>query len=273
MMTPSSTTPRVAGDESNREKNGAPSGPDDRHVKPAATRIDQDEPGHPMQRRKYSPMRILDNIRRKSNIYGPVPVVQQCRNLFLSSWINLLLILVPVGFAVHYAKIEPEYIDFIVNFLAIIPLAGMLSFATEELARHCGDNLGGLLNATFGNAVEVIVSIIALLQNKIVIVQTSLIGSMLSNLLLVLGMAFFLGGWNRIEQYFNDALAQTSSSLLAVAVGSLILPTAYHELTGEGGRSGSTAMADQKDAEATLNTGVNQLSRATAILHWAWSLF
>ena len=98
---------------------------------------------------------------------------------------------------------------------------------TEEIAYRVGDTIGGLLNATFGNAVELIVSIIALAQNQILIVQTSLIGSMLSNLLLVMGMCFFFGGINRVEQHFNVTVAQTASSLLALAVASLIIPGAY----------------------------------------------
>lgn len=80
---------------------------------------------------------------------------------------------------------------FIVNFVAIIPLAALLSYATEEIAIRVGETFGGLLNATFGNAVELIVSIQALIKDEITIVKTSLIGSMLSNLLLVLGMAFW----------------------------------------------------------------------------------
>ena len=74
---------------------------------------------------------------------------------------------------------------------------------------------------------ELIVSIVALAHNEIVIVQTSLIGSMLSNLLLVLGMCFFFGGLNRLEQNFNIVVAQTASSLLSLAVASLIIPTAF----------------------------------------------
>jgi Ca2+:H+ antiporter len=77
------------------------------------------------------------------------------------------------------------------------------------------------------NAVELIVGIIALAHKEIIIVQTSLIGSMLSNLLLVLGMCFFFGGMNRLEQFFNTTVAQTAASLLALAVGALIIPTAY----------------------------------------------
>jgi Ca2+:H+ antiporter len=109
----------------------------------------------------------------------------------------------------------------------------MLGNATEELAIRVGETLGGLLNATFGNAVELIVSVQALLKDEITIVKTSLIGSMLSNLLLVLGMSFFLGGVNRLEQYFNVTVAQTASSLLALCIASLIIPTVFHNMIAE----------------------------------------
>lgn len=82
------------------------------------------------------------------------------------------------------------------------------------------------------NAVELIVAILALVDDQVVIVQTSLIGSMLSNLLLVMGMCFFFGGLNRIEQRFNEVVAQTAASLLSLAVGSLIIPTAFHQWSG-----------------------------------------
>jgi Ca2+:H+ antiporter len=75
--------------------------------------------------------------------------------------------------------------------------------------------------------VELIVSVLALVKHEVLIVQTSLIGSILSNLLLVLGMCFFAGGLNRVEQFFNVTVAQTASSLLALSVGSLIIPTAF----------------------------------------------
>lgn len=74
---------------------------------------------------------------------------------------------------------------------------------------------------------ELIVSVIALVHDEVIIVQTSLIGSMLSNLLLVLGMCFFFGGINRIEQFFNMTVAQTAASLLSLAIASLIIPTAF----------------------------------------------
>jgi Ca2+:H+ antiporter len=84
----------------------------------------------------------------------------------------------------------------------------------------------------YRNAVELIVAILALVDDQVVIVQTSLIGSMLSNLLLVMGMCFFFGGLNRIEQRFNEVVAQTAASLLSLAVGSLIIPTAFHQWSG-----------------------------------------
>jgi Ca2+:H+ antiporter len=142
----------------------------------------------------------------------------------------------------------------------------MLSYATEEIAYRTGETIGGLLNASFGsvfafililqivradfqrNAVELIVSIIALIQGQTLIVQTSLIGSMLSNLLLVLGMCFFFGGFNRVKQAFNITVAQTASSLLFLAVGALILPTAFHSFSNAG------------------EAGIKQISRATSVL-------
>ncbi|PHH76810.1 hypothetical protein CDD80_1188 [Ophiocordyceps camponoti-rufipedis] len=146
---------------------------------------------------------------------------------FLNSWINTLLVAAPVGIAINYVPSIPRVAVFIVNFVAIIPLAAMLSFATEEIALRTGETLGGLLNATFGNAVEVIVSIIALLEGKIQIVKTSLIGSILSNLLLVMGCCFFFGGLRRPEQHFNTVVAQTAASLLALAAASVIVPTVF----------------------------------------------
>lgn len=105
-----------------------------------------------------------------------------------------------------------------------------------------------------------IVAIIALFQEQYLIVQTSLVGSMLSNLLLVLGMSFFLGGINRIEQAFNTTVAQTASSLLFIAVSSLIIPTAF-EAWANTGNSGDVTSSDQQ-----LVPGVIELSHATAVI-------
>lgn len=177
----------------------------------------------------------------------PKPSIGAQLKAVFASWINIMLVFVPVGIALAQIDGINGIVVFIINFLAIIPLAAMLSFATEELAIYVGETLGGLLNASFGNAVELIVSIIALAKGKIVIVQTSLVGSMLSNLLLVLGMCFFFGGLKRQEQFFNVTVAQTASSLLALAIGSLIIPTAFRIFEDRA-------------------TGVAPLSRGTSVL-------
>ena len=186
-------------------------------------------------------------------------VGNQIRATLFGSWVNILLIFSPIGIAVFYAKIDPVAV-FIINFIAIIPLAGMLSYATEEIALRTGEVIGGLLNASFGNAVELIVSIIALVKGEILIVQTSLIGSILSNLLLVMGMCFFFGGINRLEQSFNVTVAQTASSLLFLAVSGLIIPTAFDQFAVFKGES----TADSTPENPRLETA--ELSRGTSIL-------
>ncbi|KAJ5504536.1 Sodium/calcium exchanger membrane region [Penicillium fimorum] len=168
--------------------------------------------------------------------------VSQLRATLLNSWINVLLVTAPVGIALYAVGANPIAV-FVVNFIAIIPLAAMLSFATEEIALRTGETIGGLLNASLGNAVELIVAIIALVHRKTLIVQTSLIGSILSNLLLVMGMCFFLGGIPRIEQNFNVTVAQTAASMLALAVSSLIIPTAYHRWSDLENGDGTAALS------------------------------
>ncbi|KAJ5762166.1 uncharacterized protein N7511_005548 [Penicillium nucicola] len=172
----------------------------------------------------------VDELEDKKSISGAqkFTFASQLRATILNSWINVLLVAAPVGIALYAVDANPIAV-FVVNFIAIIPLAAMLSFATEEIALRTGETIGGLLNASFGNAVELIISIIALVQRKVLIVQTSLIGSMLSNLLLVMGMCFFFGGIDRVEQHFNVTVAQTAASLLALAISGLIIPTAFHK--------------------------------------------
>ena len=167
-----------------------------------------------------------DGLLRHVKPKMPFTVANQLQRTFLNSWINLLILAAPVGIALNYTGVNKIAV-FVVNFIAIIPLAAMLSFATEEIALRTGETLGGLLNATFGNAVELIIAIIALADNEVEIVQTSLVGSILSNLLLVMGFCFFFGGLRRTEQFFNTTVAQTAASLLALAVASVIVPTVF----------------------------------------------
>ncbi|KAK4170295.1 putative vacuolar calcium ion transporter [Cladorrhinum sp. PSN259] len=143
------------------------------------------------------------------------------------SVVNWLLVFVPVGIAVKQIHGCPPAVVFAMNAVAIVPLAGLLSFATETVAHKLGDSLGALLNVTFGNAVELII-FIALVKNEIRIVQASLLGSILANLLLILGMSFFLGGLYFREQIYNSTVTQMSACLLSLSVISLVLPTAFH---------------------------------------------
>ncbi|EMC93014.1 hypothetical protein BAUCODRAFT_37942 [Baudoinia panamericana UAMH 10762] len=173
------------------------------------------------------------------------------KNAIFSSWVNVLLIFVPLGIAMDAAKLNPALV-FSMNAIAIIPLAGLLSHATEAVAARMGDSLGALLNVTFGNAVELIIFIIALVKNEINIVQASLIGSMLSNLLLILGMCFLLGGLRYREQIYNSTVTQMSACMLSISVMSLLLPTAFHASFSDA----STAQADRAVLRVSRGTSV-----------------
>ncbi|KAL1854640.1 Vacuolar calcium ion transporter [Paecilomyces lecythidis] len=161
----------------------------------------------------------------------PVQTAHLTYATLTNNYVNLLLVFVPLGIVAGALNWNPTVV-FALNFFAIIPLASLLSFATEELAAVMGQTLGGLMNATFGNAVELIVSIIALKDHQIRVVQASMLGSILSNILLVLGCCFFVGGLRYHEQSFNSTVASTMSSLLALSSASLIIPaTLYNALT------------------------------------------
>merc|ERR1719171_285108 len=144
---------------------------------------------------------------------------------------NVLLLFVPLGLLATPLGWSCACI-FGFNFMAIIPLAAILGHATEALASHTGQLIGGLLNATFGNAVEMIVTIEALNAGLIRVVQGSLLGSILSNLLLVLGMAFFAGGLLHKEQTFNASGASTNTTCLVLSSIALALPTIYNHHPG-----------------------------------------
>lgn len=156
-------------------------------------------------------------------------MASQLRAAILNSWVNVLFLAAPAGITLHVVVKAKPIAVFTVNFITIIPLAAKLSDATRRKLRYVLVGCQGLLNASFGNAVELIVAVIA--KQEALIVQTSLIGIMLSNLLLVLGMCFFFGNISRAGQDFNVAAAQAAASLLALAVGSLIIPTAFHGFT------------------------------------------
>ncbi|KWU46365.1 calcium/proton exchanger [Rhodotorula sp. JG-1b] len=196
-------------------------------------------------------------------------VVQSLRNFILSGWINILLVAVPLSFISHFAH-WGSTADFIISFIAIVPLASLLGDATEQCALKVGQTVGGLLNATFGNAVELIVGILALTRGELRIVQTSLLGSILSNLLLVLGCSFLVGGTRFKEQTFQMTAVQASSSLMVLGCATLVIPAAYRSSQLDGsldqGKGGSLmGLAAELGSRKDIS-GLLKLSRGTAII-------
>ncbi|GMK59950.1 hypothetical protein CspeluHIS016_0901670 [Cutaneotrichosporon spelunceum] len=190
--------------------------------------------------------------------------VKSTRWLLTNSWLNVLLIAVPLCFvaeAMEWSAVK----RFVTSFIAIVPLAKLLGDATEQLSMKMGQTTGGLLNATFGNAVELIVAIVALLQNELELVQNSLLGSVLSNLLLVLGMSFFASGFYFYESTFQVTAAQASSSLLTLSCITLIIPAAYHASEGKGDLASGWLFNAASDPDAPSDK-LLILSRGTSIM-------
>lgn len=137
-----------------------------------------------------------------------------------------MLAFAPVTVIAHYAHVSPLVVFFL-SALAIIPLAKYIGEATEELAVYVGPALGGILNATFGNATEFIIGIFALQAGLVEVVKASITGSIVGNLLLVLGMAMLAGGWERKKQEFNRTASMAGSVTLLLAMIALIMPAIF----------------------------------------------
>lgn len=135
-----------------------------------------------------------------------------------------LLVFVPISIAAEYFK-WGTFTIFVTSGLAIIPLAVWLSTATEEVAIVTGSAIGALLNAVFGNATELIIALVALKAGLVDIVKASITGTIISNLLLVMGLSMLLGGLRYKEQEFKPVVARVNGSSMTLAVTALILPT------------------------------------------------
>lgn len=142
-------------------------------------------------------------------------------------FLKVLLIFVPVTIVLNWLKVDP-LIVFAVSCLAIVPLADQLAKSTERLAEFLGPTLGGLLNATLGNAPELIIGGLALSKGLSGVVKSSIIGSILMNLLLLLGISMLVGGMRRVKQTFNSSAAGMSAALLTLASIGLIIPALLH---------------------------------------------
>jgi Ca2+:H+ antiporter len=140
-----------------------------------------------------------------------------------------LLAALPAAVALKISHADALWL-FVCSCVAIIPLAGLMGRATENLAESMGPGIGGLLNATFGNAAELIIALLALQSGKVELVKASITGSIIGNILLVLGLSIFVGGLFHQRQTFNRTAASLGATLLALASAGLVIPTIHYFL-------------------------------------------
>ena len=148
----------------------------------------------------------------------------------VSRILSLLLILVPISIWLGLSG-GPPAVVFVTACLAVVPLAGLMGRGTEQLTRHLGPGLGGLITSSFGNAAELILAFIALREGHMDVVKASLTGSIIGNMLLVLGLAMLLGGWKHKELRFSAAAAESGSSVMFLAVVGLVTPAIYAHIS------------------------------------------
>jgi len=146
---------------------------------------------------------------------------------FLRTPINWLLIFVPITLVLERFEGAPAPLVFFSAGIAIVPIAALIVRATEQLATRTGDAIGSLLNATFGNAPELIIALVALRAGYLDMVRASLVGAILANLLLALGVAFLTGGFRFHDQKFNPTAARAYSTMMFLAAISMTVPSAF----------------------------------------------
>jgi len=156
----------------------------------------------------------------------PIPMSSPLNN-FLRTPINWLLIFVPITLILEHLPNAPAPLVFFSAGIAIVPVAALIVRATEQLATGTGDAVGGLLNATFGNAPELIIALVALKAGYLDMVRASLVGAILANLLLALGVAFLTGGIKFHDQKFNPTAARAYSTMMFLAAISMTVPSAF----------------------------------------------
>ena len=186
--------------------------------------------------------------------YDTGSVLSSCMGAFrlmlLSSWLNALLVFVPIGMVTYLTHMKPIAV-FTTNAIAVIPLSSLLTAATERVASDAGDTVGALLNISLGNLVELILFIVALVNNQVRVVQASILGSILVNSLLILGTALLATGLTDNEPGYNTAETQLLSCLLFASVFVFLMPTAF----------GYTFDHSQQASKATL-----QMSRVSSLM-------
>ncbi|KAH0294280.1 Ca2+:H+ antiporter, partial [Aureobasidium sp. EXF-3399] len=193
--------------------------------------------------------------------FGPTHFFKVCwaSSCTASKYVNVLWPFVPAAIALHFARPRQHLWIFILSYVAMVPSANLVGFGGQELARKLPTVLGVVLETTLGSLVEMILFIVLLVKNGeqgVPIVQAAILGSILANLLLCMGLCFFFGGLRRHEQTFHDAVSDIGSNLMLVAGFALVIPVTYaNALTGRAN------LGPEK-----LELEVVRISRATAIV-------
>ncbi|HEY9232811.1 MAG TPA: calcium/proton exchanger [Blastocatellia bacterium] len=187
------------------------------------------------------------------------------KTVLIERGLDVLLIFIPAAIVLHYTHAAELWV-FIASGLAIVPLAGWMGKATEALAEKLGAGIGGLLNATFGNAAEMIIAFQGLRAGLTEVVKASLTGSILGNILLVLGVSILAGGMKHKSQKFNRTAATMSATLMALSAIGLLIPAVFHWVTAGQPR------ADRLEAEANISFEIAIVLFATYILSLIFSL-
>ncbi len=187
----------------------------------------------------------------------------------MNRWLYLLLIAVPAA-VIAEALHAPPLVTFILAALGLVPLAGLIGQATEALAERLGENIGGLLNATFGNAAEIIIGLTALAAGLPEVVRASLAGSIIGNVLLVLGSSMLVGGWRFQRQTFDRRSAGEYSSMLALVVIGMAIPSLLATV-GEGMRPGAAVV--QGNELHHLSIGIAIILLLCYVAYIAYTVF
>jgi Ca2+:H+ antiporter len=187
----------------------------------------------------------------------------------MNRWLTLLLLAIPAALIARSLNASPLLI-FVLAALGIIPLAGLIGQSTEVLAEHLGQGIGGLLNATFGNAAEIIIGLTALAAGLPEVVQASIAGSIISNVLLVLGTAMLIGGWRYRSQQFQPRIAGQYAAMLVLAVIGMAIPSLLATI-GESTRPGAIVVRGVELHELSVGVAILLLACYAAFI--AYSVF
>ncbi|KAH9960873.1 Sodium/calcium exchanger protein-domain-containing protein [Russula dissimulans] len=210
-----------------------------------------------VHKRRWNIFAILRDVIKQNKRGKPIEHTPSVRESVIAicktSWLNVLLVFIPLSWIFHFLHLNNTLI-FVFSFLAIVPLAKLLAFATDELSLRVGQTLAGLLNATLVYSLHLrALQIIALIKCELTVVQSSLVGSILSNLLLVLGMCFFAGGTRFSEQGFGISAVQLNSSLLTLSVIAVLLPAAFHNAVQPSNFNGVDPLTDAQEGHDILS--------------------